>query len=709
MMQRPRDRSVFLLIAILSALTTIITYRLKPDFLTGVDLKALDAMFKARGASEAPQEVVIVAVDEKSVNEQGRWPWPRQKTARVLTKLRQARVTAVDMVFSESEDTEADRALAAGVREAGNVVIGFFFRDDSTEEPKAEALKQLGRSKISLLNFMEIEDVPADAVPALEFDGIETNLPVIGRGAAGFGAFNIIPQKDGLYRAANLVYKYKSNLYPSVAVEGLRRYLGDPVVLNVAEYGIDGIEVNDSTIPLDEEGALLLNFFGPGGTFKTYSAADVLDGTVPPEEFKDKFVLFGVTEKAVYDIRPTPLDPVFPGVELLATIAGNVIKGSFLIHDSRIIIIELVLILLLPVFFSLAVSRLLSAIGSLFILAALFAALIGFEYYLFSVKSIRPVVVYPGLSLFLAYISIEAYRNIVVEKKSRYLRKAFSTYVSDDLVSEIIKDPGRLKLGGEKRVVTVLFSDIRGFTGISEGLTPEKLVLLLNEYFNPMTKIVMERGGMLDKYIGDAIMAFFNAPVALPHHPASACEAAYDMLLELKALNEEWRKAGRPSLDIGIGLNTGEAVIGNMGAEQRFNYTAIGDTVNLASRLEGLNKMYRTHIIVSEFTFADAKDKFTFRELDYVRVKGKQKPIVIYELVSRKGGDPAKERFCSIFSSALALYRERRFSEAMDSFGSALKEEPDDGPSSVYMERCRGYLTDPPPEDWDGVYAAKTK
>lgn len=708
-MQRPRDRSVFLLIAILSALTTIITYRLKPDFLTGVDLKALDAMFKARGASEAPQEVVIVAVDEKSVNEQGRWPWPRQKTARVLKRLRQARVTAVDMVFSESENPEADRVLAAGVKEAGNVVIGFFFRDDSTEEPVAEALKQLGRSRISLLNFMEIEDIPAEAVPAVEFDGIETNLPIIGASAAGFGAFNIIPQKDGLYRAANLVYKYKSNLYPSVAVEGLRRYLGDPVVLNVAEYGIDGVEVNDRTIPLDEEGALLLNFFGPGGTFKTYSATDVLEGRISPEEFKDKFVLFGVTEKAVYDIRPTPLDPVFPGVELLATIAGNVIKGSFLIHDSRIIIIELVLILLLPVFFSLAVSRLLSAIGSLFILAALFAALIGFEYYLFFVKSIRPVVVYPGLSLFLAYISIEAYRNIVVEKKSRYLRKAFSTYVSDDLVSEILKDPGRLKLGGEKRVVTVLFSDIRGFTGISEGLTPEKLVLLLNEYLNPMTMIVLERGGMLDKYIGDAIMAVFNAPVALPNHTASACEAAYDMLLKLKELNNEWGQRGTPHLDIGIGVNTGEAVVGNMGAEQRFNYTAIGDTVNLASRLEGLNKMYRTHIIVSEFTFAGAKDGFTFRELDYVRVKGKQKPIVIYELVSRKGEDIAKERFCSMFSNALALYRERRFSEAMDSFASALKEVPDDGPSSVYMERCRGYLTDPPPEDWDGVYAPKTK
>ncbi len=309
MMQRPRDRNVFLLIAILSALTTIITYRLKPEFLTGVDLKALDAMFKARGASDAPAEVVIVAVDEKSVNEQGRWPWPRQKTAAVLKRLKDARVTAVDMVFSEGENPVADRALAAGIREAGNVVVGFFFRDDSTEEPRGEALKQLGRSKISLMNFLETEDIPVEAVPALEFDGIETNLPVIGAGAAGFGAFNIIPQKDGLYRAANLVYKYRANLYPSVAVEGLRRYLGDPVVLNVAEYGIDGMEVNDRTIPLDEEGALLLNFFGPGGTFKTYPATDVLDGMMTAEEVAE-VVLFCVTRPRSHRILETALRPM---------------------------------------------------------------------------------------------------------------------------------------------------------------------------------------------------------------------------------------------------------------------------------------------------------------------------------------------------------------------------------------------------------------
>ena len=249
------------------------------------------------------------------------------------------------------------------------------------------------------------------------------------------------------------------------------------------------------------------------------------------------------------------------------------------------------------------------------------------------------------------------------------------------------------------------------FAGAVAGFcqTPAETVAMLNDYFTVMSQIVLDHTGFLDKYIGDAIMAVFNAPVALPNHTASACEAAYDMLLELKTLNEEWGQRGTPHLDIGIGVNTGEAVVGNMGAEQRFNYTAIGDTVNLASRLEGLNKMYRTHIIVSEFTFAGVKDRFRFRELDYVRVKGKHKPIVIYELVSKKGEDPAKERLCSMFSGALALYRERRFSEAMDGFASLLKEHPDDGPSSVYMERCRGYLTEPPPEDWDGVYAAKTK
>ncbi len=707
---RPSDKMVFLAIGFISSLIIAGAYFYRPWFLSVMDLKATDAMFAARGVVRPPEEVVIVAIDEPSVNALGRWPWTRSLTASLVGALGQAKVVAFDMVFSEAEGGMPDKALSDSIGRSGRVVLGYFFRDDSTEEPPEASLLQLRKSAVSLIRFVAgAEGAQPGDIPVTEFYGLETNIPIVGRGAVGFGSFNAIPEQDGIYRAANLLYRYKSDIYPSLALKALENYLDGEIILTAAPYGIDSLSIGGRTIPVNEVGGLSVNFYGPGSTFKTYSAVDVLRGRHGKDEFKDKLVFIGVTEKAVYDIRPTPIDALFPGVEIHATIAGNVLQERYLIHDTRVIIYDLALVFLLPAALSIILAGIHRTYIGIFALLVLLALLVVFDLYLFSAYSVKAGVMFPAISIVLAYMLEEAYRNVVVEKKSRYIKKAFSTYVSPQLVTELLKDPGRLKLGGEKRVVSVLFSDIRGFTTLSEKLPPEALVALLNEYLSPMTGIVLSEEGMLDKYIGDAIMAVFNAPLTIPDHAKRACRAALKMIERLKSLNEAWEAEGYPQLSIGVGVNTGEAVVGNMGAELRFDYTAIGDTVNLASRLEGMNKMYGTSIVVSEYTHEETKDFFVFRELDYVRVKGKARPITMYELMGTDKRDEKALGLSRAFSSALTLYREKRFNEAMEAFKAIAKDYPKDGPSAIYIQRCAEYIEHSPPEDWDGVFVAKTK
>jgi len=378
-------------------------------------------------------------------------------------------------------------------------------------------------------------------------------------------------------------------------------------------------------------------------------------------------------------------------------------ENRFIIKDGRSAAFEMFTILALPLILAFILSLVPGTLAGLGVFASLTAVFIGFNYLLFSRFMIDTTLFYPLLSLSLSQLGSEAYRNLIVEKKGRSLKKAFSSYVSPDLVRQIEKDPDKLVLGGEQREITILFSDIRGFTTLSEGLSPQELVRLLNEYLNPMTRIVLDEKGTLDKFIGDAVMAIYNAPLDLIDHPSAACRSAVRMLETLRELNRGFSAKGMNTIDIGIGINTGPAVVGNMGADIRFDYTAIGDSVNLASRLEGLNKYYGTHILVSEDARKSVNDeRFSFREVDRVRVKGKRLPVVIYELMTDKPW------ILNDFEGGLKLYRGREFDKAEKIFGR-LAEHYDDETSRLYLERCREYLAVPPPDEWDGVYTAKTK
>ncbi len=682
-------------------------YIVNPTLLGFIDSSGRDFVYRMRPQLTPPENILIVAIDEESIDELGRWPWKRMYIARLVEGLGEARVVAMDIVFSEREDEETDSTLQAAIKEADNVVLGYFMRNLEGPPPRQSVLEQLERSAIRKVASIDATGTdPLQFVP--RYSGIEPNIPEIGRFAKGFGSFNIIPDEDGVYRRSHLVLGYRDGLYPALSLEALRRYYNRDIVLRVASYGLDSIGLGDKNIPLEGDGSLGLNFYGGGGTFTTYSAVDIIKGRVAPGEFRDKLVFVGATELGIYDMRPIPVDVVYPGVEVHATVSANVMEDRYLGDSLTTGLLGALLVVVLPFIMAIVTGRVSNRYAGLGIFAAVAILTIALEVALFIHYSILLSTLYPLLSLSLGYVATEAYRNMVVERKSRFYRKAFSTYVPPQVVEEIVREPERLSLGGEKREITVLFADIRDFTTLAESMEPERLVTLLHEYLTPLTEILFRERGTLDKYIGDAIMAIFNAPHRLDDHAHRACRVAIEMRGKISELGRECQRQGCPSLNMGVGINTGEAVVGNMGTELRFDYTAIGDTVNLASRLEGMNRLYGTGIIVSQATFERTEDGFLFRELDLVRVKGKKRPVRIYELVGHKD-EALMEGLVRPFEDGLRLYRLSRFAEAKGLFQAILERFPEDGPSLLYVRRCEEFAESPPPEGWDGVYRAGEK
>jgi len=687
---------------------TIAIYIISPSFLREIDLRLSDYRFRYRGVETPNQDVVILAIDEKSINKIGRWVWSRGKIADIVDKLTEYEpsVVAFDVVFSEPETASIDSNFSKALSNNGNVVLGYFFRDESTESVNQEDLDIHRNSRVKLIKYTADTGVGF----IRDFKSVELNIGTIAKGARGFGFFNIFPESDGVYRKSQLILRYKNDIFPSLHLEALRLFKRSNIFLTIADFGVDSLYLNKYRIPINEKGSFLLDFYGPSGTFPTYSIADLLDGTLPVEALKGKIVFIGATEIGISDIRATPFDPASPGVEIQATAAANMLDGRFLVKNSFTDFINLSLIVAFTMVFVILLSFFRSTIAGLLLLFGFLALHIISNYVLFNNYSLVLNMLYPMLSMGLTYVGYEGYRNLLVEKRSRFLKRAFSSYVSPDLVTQIMDDPDRLKLGGERKEVSILFSDIRGFTTLSESTTPETLVTLLNEYLNPMTDIVMKEQGTLDKYIGDAVMAIFGAPVDLPDHAKRSCSAAVLMMEKLNEINGQWKEKGFPNIDIGIGINTGDAIVGNMGANIRFDYTAIGDNVNLASRLEGLNKFYGTHIIISETTKDELdENSFITREVDLVRVKGKNKPISIYQVMTDSNSGVDMKKIAEMFTDALEKYRNREFGAAKRMFSEILGIYPGDDVSRLYIERCEDYMVEPPPEDWDKVYTAKSK
>jgi len=672
-------------------------YLLKPHAFEKITLRVEDTKFAVREfmgkVPEISRNVVVVAIDEKSVNELGRWPWSRKIIAELVEKLGEARVVALDIVFSEPESGEADQKLARSIHRNSNVILGFFFRPTSTQEEDPRALALLEESEFLRYKLLSRQ------VGLLDIPHVELSLPIFMEGALATGFLNAEPDADAIYRHYTLAHLFRGGIYLPLALQSLRFFFGEDFHMDLSRRGIEKLLFRNREIPVYRGRFHRINFYDPS-ELRIVSAVDVIRGSVSPESFRGKAVFVGATEIGIYDVRPTPLHPAMPGVFLHAFTFSNIEREHFIFSSPVLDLLAVLTLAGIP--FAASFRRSFPQRLSLYALC-----LFGYpvlSYGLFSLLSWDLNFFYPLSAFFLSVVAQEGLKVLVAERSVRELRKAFSSYVSPQLLEIIIRNPDRLKLGGEKRIVTVLFSDIRGFTSISERLNPEDLVNLLNEFLTPMTEVILRNGGMLDKYMGDAIMALFNAPVDMENHADRACASALEMVGILNRLNPEFRRKFGITLDVGIGINTGEAVVGNMGSRQRFDYTAIGDTVNLASRLEGLNKVYRTRIIVSENTKHSLRGRFLLRTLDLVVVKGRSEPVRIYELLEET---PRNRSMVEAFAKALTEYMAGRFESALILF-EELSLRYGDETSRVFAGRCREMIENPP-SDWRGIYTAREK
>lgn len=617
---------VLIITALLSALLSV-----KFTHFERLEEKLYDYRFKVRGTSKVPDNIIIAAIDEKSIGSLGRWPWSRDKMARLIEKLTEsgAEIIMMDIIFSEPEKN--DPMLAKDLRDAGNIILPVVFDfDRDSETPDSEFLAN--SAFVSVTNpelFKTYSPIMSRSVLA--------PVPALSKEAMSVGHINMLPDADGTVRWEPLIIGYKGSLYPSLDLSVAAAYLGIPkekIVLDATK----GIYLGKKYIFSDPWGRMLINYYGPDNTFSRISISDILDGAVKKEMLQGKIVLVGPTAVGIYDLRVTPFSPVMPGIEKHASVIASIIEGRFI--KSAPLSVNLLILLLSGLFFSVAVTRFRAA-GAGFVTVLFLLGISVSGYYMFAVKGIWINMLYPLANFLLSFISVTAYNYAVEEKYARKIRAMFSNYVTERLVSEMIRNPEIAKLGGERREVTVLFSDVRGFTSFSEKHAPEDVVAILNEYLQAMTEIVFKWEGVLDKFIGDAIVAFWGAPLQQENHSELAVKCSLEMIKRLGELRGKWQAEGKDPLDTGIGINTGEVIVGNIGAEgMKMDYTVIGDHVNLGARIESLTRKYDTHILITEFTLNNLRRHIEEHKIGHVLingmekvvVKGKEMPVGIYEV-----------------------------------------------------------------------------
>lgn len=667
-----------------------------------LERRVYDLWFEVRDPRPAPDEIVVVTIDEDSEDALGRWPWSREWDAHLVRNLHRAgaRVVAFDVTFPGASPVPAHDSVFRRVMDStGIVVLG------AKEDAR---VGRTGRTR-----------------------RLEEPTPLLADGAA-LGIVDIYPDRfDAVVREYPFFTTFLRGengqlgevAFAQLGIQALLRYLDLP--MDALEPMPDGWRLGDREIPRGPEGGMLIDYLGPRGSVTTRSFVDIVDDADTRvgwdmDEFEflleeglleDRIVLVGSTIPEHQDFHPTPFSRVAgptSGVEIHAHAVATILAGNHIRRASWPVEWGWAFLLGLSV---VALSPKLRTLWGGALAGGLAVGTLVLSWQLFSQAGLWFWAVGPLLSLGLSYSGSSAALYVLEEREKARIRGMFSQYVASSVVDELIENPALLSLGGEERVLTVLFSDVADFSTISERLTPTELVELLNEYLTAMSEIVMGHGGIIDKYQGDALMAEFGAPVPMDDHALRACWAALEMQEELIRLRRKWAEEGKPRLVARSGINTGPMLVGNLGSHRIMDYTVMGDHVNLASRLEGANKAYGTHLMISEFTWSEVRDHVVWRDLDRIRVKGKEEPVGIYEVLATReeGVGPETEQLLGEFHRALARYRGWRFEEALEAFHRLEETHPTDGPVRLYVGRCREYLAEPPPADWDGVYTMTTK
>lgn len=689
-----------------------------------MELKTLDMRFRLfADPAKASPDVVIAAIDENSLTQlkaQGHvWPWPRDFYAVLVDYFRRGHAKAVlfDILFPDpdighlTDSAETDGKFAAAIRRSGKVLLSVNLGNDVSLRFPDNALVWDKHYRIIPPGAMfTFPKYAGGVLPIYDFQKAT--------GALGVANYQE-DREDGTCRRIAPFLLLRDRVIPQIGVGG---YLLANGVETIQQLSNGDLIIGDVRVPLDRKGNMMISWYGRGGpdvTFRYFSIAGLIQSAVneergippavPSAVFKDKIVLIGSNASGLFDFRNTPFTRFesYPATEIHATVLSNLMQRDFLRRVPASAISCMIFLMSVFVCFSFLYVKTLRTVIIAVILVA--GGWVGGAFALFTLAHRWLDIVAPEVCLTLAFVIAAVVSYQLEGKARRRLRDTFGRYMSPVVIREIIEKNQDVKLGGMEITGTVFFSDIKDFAKVAERLNPEQLVSQLNGYFSIVTDIILERGALLDKYIGDAVMAIFGAPLPVSDHAIHACTAALEIQQSLK---DVWRGAGleRPEFITRIGLHSGSMIVGNVGSQQRLDFTAIGDSVNLASRLEGLNKTYGTHIIISETTCRDVHDRMVCRELDMVRVVGKQIPVHIYELIGPKEGPlPLRQNLIERFHEGLALYRARRFEKAREIFTALASGYPADIPTSLYLHRCCQYCAAPPPEDWDGVAIMQTK
>jgi adenylate cyclase len=740
-LRRYVSRNLHYLVPLPIMLAALLAWAHEPAALVQFRLHVFDEFLRLKPRVYEPVRVRIVDIDDDSLEQYGQWPWPRTLLAKLVSRLSELGASAVafDVLFLDADRTTPSRVIS-GMNEIApdDPLVARFKELPDHDEVFAQAIKdsrvvlgfalrakardQLPQVKAS---FSNAGDDPAPWVP--HFAGAASDLPVLEAAAAGSAVLDTLPERDGISRRAPLIVRVGRNLYPALGLDALRvaqgahgyivKSTGASGITSFGEHaGLNAIKVGRIVVPTGADGTVWIHYT-PHEPSRFVAAAKILDGKVDPALIKGNIVLIGTTAEGLKEFRPTPLDPAESGTEIHAQLIEQMLLGDNVARPDWAPGLELFFMLEIGLMLILLLPRVGARWTALVGLAGIAPAIIG-SWYAYTEYNLLLDPVFPSIVGILIYLSSSAVLFLRTETERRHVRHAFGRYLAPAIVEHLAEHPERLTLGGETRDLTIMFSDIRGFTTISEGLDAHALTSFLNRYLTPMTDAILSHHGTVDKYMADGIMAFWNAPLDDPQHGEHACRAALTMRTELARHNAIWRAEaeaeGREYKEVraGIGLNTGPCVVGNLGSDQRFDYSVLGDPANVSSRLEGQTKTYHVDIIIGEPT-ADHVRHFAILEIDLIQVVGKTQPVRIYFLL---GDETVRntEAFTAIeaaHDAMIAAYRAQQWSAAIEHLESCRSQAPEilQGVYELYEERIADLRTTPPPADWDGVFAALTK
>ena len=706
-----------------------------PRPLEELRLRSFDFFQTTSPRDSAVRPVVIVDIDESSLSAFGQWPWPRTILADLLTRLYewQAAAVAFDVIFPEPDRSSLNEAVKH-FRDLDDDTRGRLLHLPSNDEVFAQAIGRgnvvLGQAGINAFHPRSLEKPPETAFATvgpdpspylIAFPYILRNLPKLEQAAVGHGLISIRTERDGMVRRVPIVMQAEDKIVPALTLDLLRVATGSStIMIRTDESGIQSVAVPGLELPTDRNGRIWV-YFGRHDKARFVSAKDVVEGNVAPERFAGKLVLVGTSAIGLLDVKTTPVLSAMPGVEVHAQLLEAALTNSLLVAPSYAIVVEMIGALIGGVVLALLAPA--ASVLMLFASAALAAAaFVAASWILFSRYQMLFDATFPLIATLSVYMSMVLMGYFREQLDRRRIRSAFAQYLSPTLVEQLANSPQRLVLGGEERVITVLFSDVRGFTTIAETYkdNPHGLTTLMNRFLTPLTNAIMARNGTIDKYMGDAVMAFWNAPLDDPAHESDACHAALDMLERVDALNQEREREASTSgtrfvpIKIGIGINTGRCTVGNMGSDLRFQYTVMGDSVNLASRLEGQTKAYGLPILIGSRTAAAVAEQFALLEIDSIRVKGKTEAEVIYAIVGRAdvAASPEFRSLQDHWAMLRVCYRKQDWTGALkmiDLCHCECERLGLVGLIDAYADRMRRLEQRSPTPEWDGVFTAETK